>query len=114
MERASLLACPSAGVVKVLPLHQHATQIVLYFHSTYRKLKADTKAKYGKFASYQEMAQGCETPEFTALFPSFFVVYEGGLAHMFSLSPGTLKHQRTRQKAFGSNIFLVLLPELFR
>ncbi len=113
VERASLLARPSSGLVKVLPLHRHATHVVVCFYSSHRKLKADTKAKYGKFASYQEMVQGCETPEFIALFPSFFVVYEGYLAHMFSLSPGTLKHQRNRQKAFGSNIFLVLLP-LFR
>ena len=54
-----------------------------------RKLKADTQSNYGKFISYQEMAQGCETPEFIALFPSFFVVYEGRLADMFSLSSGT-------------------------
>jgi hypothetical protein len=66
------------------------------------------EGKYGKFASYQEMAQGCETAEFIALFPSFFVVYEGRLAAMFSLSAGTLKHQRARRMAFGSNIFLVL------
>ena len=72
-----------------------------------RKLRVDLEGKYGKFASYQEMAQGCETAEFIALFPSLFVVYEGRLAAMFSLSAGALKHQRARRQAFGSNIYLV-------
>jgi hypothetical protein len=79
----------------------------LVFDASVRKLKADTLAKYGKFASYQEMAQGRETPDFTALFKTYFVVYEGRLAAMFCQSAGTLKHKRSREKAFGSNIFLV-------
>jgi hypothetical protein len=73
-----------------------------------RTLKNETIAKYGKFECYQEMRQGAETPEFLALFPAFFVIYEGRLAHSFSLSAGTLKHQRGKSKRFGHNIFLVL------
>ena len=84
------------------------------FDSSSRTLKAATRAKHGRFGTYQIMAQGCETPEFVALFPAYFVVYEGRLASMFSPSPGTLKHQRARQKSLGSNIFLVLHPPLFQ
>ncbi len=80
------------------------------FDSSFRTLKAATQAKHGRFGTYQIMAQGCETPEFVALFPAYFVVYEGRLASMFSPSAGTLKHQRARQKSLGSNIFLVLHP----
>jgi hypothetical protein len=103
----SLLPSTTSRLVQVLTSQQDATHYWFDFNASVRKLKADTKAKYGKFALYQEMAQGGETPEFTALFPSFAVVYEGRLASMFSPSPGTLKHQRLRSKALGSNIFLV-------